>query len=64
MGILIAGDEVASSVVTDLQRLFKRAGSVVAASPIELSNDHRTIVVKLRGRTLGRLDKASLVGIF
>ena len=57
------GAEMGQVVVPDLQRLLKRAGSVVAIHLIELSNNHRTIVVKFRGRLVGRLDKASLVGI-
>jgi hypothetical protein len=38
----------------------KRAGTVVAAPPLELRNEHRRILVWLFGRALGEIQKDEL----
>jgi hypothetical protein len=54
-------EEIAYTETPDLLRLLKRPGSVVAAAPLELRNDMRTITVKLKGRPIGMFDKHALI---
>ncbi|RYG44725.1 hypothetical protein EON79_14310 [bacterium] len=54
-------EELAFTETPDLLRLLKRPGSVVAAAPIELRNDMRTITVKWKGRSIGAFDKHDLI---
>jgi hypothetical protein len=55
------GGEVAGIDVNDLQRLLKRPGTIVASAPVELRNDQRQIVVRLRGRVVGQVEKHQIV---
>lgn len=58
------GDEVLVSTETpDLVRLLKRPGSVVAAAPLELRNDMRTITVRHKGRPVGAFEKHELISV-
>ncbi|CAN5677312.1 hypothetical protein BH11ARM2_BH11ARM2_20870 [soil metagenome] len=54
---------LASTETPDLLRLLKRPGSVVAAAPLELRNDMRTITVKHKGRSVGVFEKHELISV-
>lgn len=60
LDVLHGSDLLATIEVTDLSRLVKRAGTVVAAPPLELRNEHRRILVWLFGRALGEIQKDEL----
>lgn len=55
--VLSGGTEMASCDVADLHRLLKRPGTIIAASPIEIRNEHRTITIRVRGRMVGQVEK-------
>ncbi|MDX2066650.1 MAG: hypothetical protein SFX74_13005 [Fimbriimonadaceae bacterium] len=58
---LLNGPEVvAQTESADLSRLVKRAGTIVAAPPLELRNEHRRILVRLFGRPIGEIEKDHL----
>jgi hypothetical protein len=54
-------EEMANCEVTDLPRLLKRPGSVIAAAPIEIRNEQRIITVCVRGKVIGQVEKHNIV---
>jgi hypothetical protein len=47
--------------VMDFQRLLKRPGTIIASAPVELRNEQRQIIVRLRGRIVGQVEKHKIV---
>jgi hypothetical protein len=54
-------EEIAVIQVSDLQRLLKRPGTIIASAPVELRNEQRQIIVRLRGRIVGQVEKHQIV---
>ena len=54
-------EDIAVIQVMDLQRLLKRPGTIIASAPVELRNEQRQIIVRLRGRIVGQVEKHQIV---